>query len=175
MSEKENFSAAIREKNIATVTNPKYKFYYFDTERVSGLLYDSVSAMLYEEGMKIIRQENELLAREHEEAGNSSNIQAQDQTMTATTGTSDQLNVDGPSVSSFLVRNNIASSLMERIDNDKNRVLLNEITQYLHAPTSDDIIGELNKFPIIKKIYQKYACVRTSEAICERMFSYAGE
>lgn len=160
MSEKENFPAAIREKNIATVTNPKYKFYYFDTERVSGLLYDSVSALLYEEGMKIIRQENELLAREHEEAGNSSNIQAQDQTM---------------SVSSFLVRNNIASSLMERIDNDQNRVLLNEITQYLHAPTSDDIIDELNKFPMIKKIYQKYACVRTSEAICERMFSYAGE
>lgn len=87
--------------------------------------------------------------------------------------TSTATNGSRSSVSSFLIRRNITQTvLMQR---DLNKELLEEINGYLFAPSTNDVTAQFMRFPMIKKIYQKYSCIRTSEAICERMFSYAGK
>lgn len=49
-----------------------------------------------------------------------------------------------------------------------------EIEAYLSAPTTQNIKEGLISYPIVRRLYLKFNCVRSSEAICERMFSYAG-
>lgn len=48
-----------------------------------------------------------------------------------------------------------------------------EINTYL-ASACDHEYEYLNNYPTIKQIFLKFNCIRSSEAICERMFSYAG-
>lgn len=50
-----------------------------------------------------------------------------------------------------------------------------EIERYLRAKPTADIWTGLKDFPIIHAIFMEFNSIRSSEAICERMFSYAGE
>lgn len=58
---------------------------------------------------------------------------------------------------------------------DTNFNLMAEIDTYISTKTSNDIEAELDQYPHIRLIYKKYNCIRTTEAICERMFSFAGK
>lgn len=49
-----------------------------------------------------------------------------------------------------------------------------EIDKFLSEKTSTNVCETLKDFPNIKKVFMKYNCIRCSEAICERLFSYAG-
>lgn len=51
-----------------------------------------------------------------------------------------------------------------------------EISNYLTEPAVEEIYfkGHLSKFPTIKQIFQKFNAFSSSEADCERLFSYAG-
>lgn len=51
----------------------------------------------------------------------------------------------------------------------------NEIDSYLHSKTNANIEDGLKDFPIVRQMFLKFNCIRSSEAICERMFSYAGK
>lgn len=52
--------------------------------------------------------------------------------------------------------------------------LTKEVDEYLEASITNDLESGFEGFPTIRKIFLKYNCIRPSEAICERMFSYAG-
>lgn len=71
---------------------------------------------------------------------------------------------------SLLIENVV--SLNDSVD-DKSRIM-NEIDSYLRAKTNLSTEDGLKDFPVMRKIFQKYNCIRTSEAICERLFSYCG-
>lgn len=53
--------------------------------------------------------------------------------------------------------------------------LKNEIEKFLNSPKNPNISEGLEDAPTICKLYMKYNSIRSTEAICERMFSYAGE
>lgn len=53
--------------------------------------------------------------------------------------------------------------------------IINEIDNYLHSKAHANIEAGLKDFPIIRQMFLKFNCIRSSEAICERMFSYAGK
>lgn len=55
----------------------------------------------------------------------------------------------------------------------KTDVYLLEIKSYLREPTTHDL-HSLDKYPEMKKVFLKFNCLMTSEADCERIFSYAG-
>lgn len=50
-----------------------------------------------------------------------------------------------------------------------------EIDRYLRAKPTSDIQEGLKDYPIIQSIFMKFNCIRSSEAVCERMFSFAGK
>ena len=51
-----------------------------------------------------------------------------------------------------------------------------EISNYLTEPVvkENSFNEHLSKFPTIKKVFQKFNAFSSSEANCERLFSYAG-
>lgn len=71
---------------------------------------------------------------------------------------------------SLLVENDV--SLGDDID--QRTSIMMEIDLYLRTKTNGDIDEGLKDFPLIRKLFLKYNCIRSSEAICERLFSYAG-
>lgn len=74
---------------------------------------------------------------------------------------------------SLLVQRDMSSSVNKLMDIDFS--LMAEIDAYLSTKTANDIEAELDQYPNIRLIYKKYNCIRTTEAICERMFSFAGK
>lgn len=58
---------------------------------------------------------------------------------------------------------------------DQKTRIMKEIDRYLFAKTNVNVEDGLNDFPNIRKLFLKFNCIRSSEAICERLFSYAGE
>lgn len=50
-----------------------------------------------------------------------------------------------------------------------------EVDAYFSTKPSLKINDGLNDFPNIRRVFLKFNCIRSSEAICERMFSYSGE
>lgn len=53
---------------------------------------------------------------------------------------------------------------------------MSEISNYLIEPVVQEanFNEHLSKFPTIKKVFQKFNAFSSSEADCERLFSYAG-
>lgn len=72
-------------------------------------------------------------------------------------------------------------SLLKHYDNDQilerelcsGQTVSAEISSYLREKHSLDM-DILEKYPFIKQIYLKFNCIKTSEAIMERIFCYAG-
>lgn len=60
-------------------------------------------------------------------------------------------------------------------DPDLDSVLMTEIDKYLRTQTTSDVKAGLSDFPYIRKLYLKFNSIRSTEAICERLFSYAGK
>lgn len=53
--------------------------------------------------------------------------------------------------------------------------ILAEIDRYISSKTTSNIEDGLKDYPHIRSIFEKYNSIRSTEAICERMFSYAGK
>lgn len=66
-----------------------------------------------------------------------------------------------------------AQSRLDQIEADLNI----EIDAFMSSSVCqpDQIIDYLKKYPRIMQVFLKHNCIRSSEAICERLFSYAGE
>lgn len=56
----------------------------------------------------------------------------------------------------------------------KRKMIKEEVDKFLKLKTTDDLYSGLGNFPIIRSVFIKYNCIRSSEADCERIFSYAG-
>lgn len=77
-----------------------------------------------------------------------------------------------PTFRDLLIKNDVSAAIGESHD-IKQRVK-DEIDDYLSAPDNPNIEDELSRFSNIRKVFFLYNCIKSSEAICERMFSYAG-
>ncbi|XP_055308410.1 uncharacterized protein LOC129572471 [Sitodiplosis mosellana] len=85
----------------------------------------------------------------------------------------DTINEDKTLGRSFLVENDVTA--LFRATTNLNFSLIHEVHMYLTTPpTNMDCCKYLSDFPTIRKLYLKYNSIRTSEAICERLFRYAG-
>lgn len=144
---------------IAMVSNPKYKFFYLGMEEIPPHINETVQKLLFIEGKKFIEKDQLQNIDTPENQPGTSQVQ-------------DDEDDDVDDGLSFLIRKNCTKSL--HIQNDTDASLLAEIRDYLNAPSSKNIVQHLQKFPIIKRIFEKYNGIRTSEAICERLFSFAG-
>lgn len=71
---------------------------------------------------------------------------------------------------SLLIENVVCIDDME----DRRSRIMTEIEYYLREKTNKSVEDGLKDYPIIRKIFLKFNCIKSSEAICERMFSYAG-
>lgn len=49
-----------------------------------------------------------------------------------------------------------------------------EIERFLRAKSTSNLAADLADYPNIRVIFMKFNCIRSSEAICERLFSFAG-
>ncbi|XP_031632092.1 uncharacterized protein LOC116346286 isoform X2 [Contarinia nasturtii] len=72
---------------------------------------------------------------------------------------------------SFLIKNDVSSKFKSSMNMNFN--VVREINTYLGSPCNHEY-EYLNQYPNIKQLFLKFNCIRSSEAICERMFSYAG-
>lgn len=72
----------------------------------------------------------------------------------------------------LLIENDVSVSIGQTYD--RREQIQQEVNAYLSAPKTGNITQGLTDFPTIHKLYLKFNSIRTSEAICERMFSYAG-
>lgn len=72
----------------------------------------------------------------------------------------------------MLIENDVSVSF-KQLYSEKEQ-MTKEIEAYMSTPTTSNIKEGLENFPTVRRLYMKYNCVRSSEAICERMFSYAG-
>lgn len=72
----------------------------------------------------------------------------------------------------FLIKHDVSASIGD-VYNTKERIV-REIDAYLSAPNTLNFDEELSKYPNVRELFLMYNCIRSSEAICERMFSYAG-
>lgn len=155
---------------LAMVANPRYKLDYLRMDRIPAHIYNNVFKYLFNECKQIYlenRNSNDHLQQEQQEPDSQTQVQARE-----------HVDVAGPSTgrfSTFLIPNDVRRSGSFAPINESYAEFRAEIERYLRAPTSDDIIGHLNEYPLIRQVYLKYSCIRTSEAICERMFSFAGK
>lgn len=85
-----------------------------------------------------------------------------------------QLYFSGDDNDPLLIENDISGLLNATLNDNTRAELCAEVSAYLRTKT-DKNFEELTKYPTIEKLFMKYNCIRSSEAICERMFSYAGE
>lgn len=88
----------------------------------------------------------------------------------------DDVSNSNPLLEDFLVEFDVSKTLTSSSKPiDYEIRLQNEIEQYINTPTNANISEGLQNAPTIRKLYMKYNSIRSTEAICERMFSYAGE
>lgn len=142
---------------LAMVTNPKYKLNFIGMKRIPSHILMKVKNLLQNAGQQIVETDAERNANENI-SGNSSN----EPTMTTNTD-------------ALLVECDVTSSLALAGLEETNLKVINEVHNYLSTRATTDVGHGLKDFPIIRKLYMKYNCIRSTEAICERMFSYAGE
>lgn len=77
-----------------------------------------------------------------------------------------------PTFRDLLIKHDVSASIGQNHDIKKR--LEDEIEDYLSAPDNQNIEEGLSNYPNIKELFLMYNCIKSSEAICERMFSYAG-
>lgn len=76
-------------------------------------------------------------------------------------------------LSGLLIPRDMTQSISDAMNTEL--LLMSEIDKYLLSSASVNIKDGLKGYPHITAIYEKYNCIRSTEAICERLFSYAGE
>lgn len=162
---------------IAMASHPKYKLNFMGMRRIAAHTYQQIRKMLFNAGVDIVKSERERVSEQQAIAANESS--------TASLVNSGDRNTDNamPSSSSdrddlldlecsLLVENDVTATMGSIFDVEAQ--VEQEIHNYLNCKTTSDIEAGLKDFPIVKKIFKKFNCIRSTEAICERLFSYAG-
>lgn len=164
---------------IAMITDPQYKLNFLGMRTIPAHISEKVRRILFNAGKEVSPKKNTSESMETSCANQSVNAN----TMRTSTGnfhlkfTSTYCLIRScfqmflERHFSLLIENDVTASLASAIDIDLN--LVNEIDEYLLAKTTTNL-DNLSKYPTIRKLYMKFNCIRPSEAICERLFSYAG-
>ncbi|XP_055325692.1 uncharacterized protein LOC129579565 [Sitodiplosis mosellana] len=152
---------------LAMCSNPLFKLNYLGFEqRIPSHTVRKMRDLLVAAAKEIILTRNDSAAdgfRAEEVAVDDTN------TVTALTNVSDITGI--ASLDQLLVPCDVTTSINVAVQNDF--ALLNEIDRYLSSPTTATIENGLKLFPHVRAVYEKYNCIRSTEAICERLFSYA--
>lgn len=93
---------------------------------------------------------------------------------TKLTGKIDNSYTDEDEDSGLLVFHDVKLGNQSSSSEQKKLHIKAEIDQYLRAKPTENIANGLKDYPFIRSVFLKYNCIRSSEAICERMFSFAG-
>lgn len=150
---------------VAMATNPQYKLNYMGLARVPSHTSQKIRNMLQEAAKEIVEFENRTKT--------ASTLADVNTPATATATQAEGISQrNDDDYSTLLVENDVSSGLSAVLDvNSRN---MYEIENWLCLSTDPDIKAAFKDFPLIKKLFMKFNCIRSSEAICERLFSYAG-
>lgn len=74
----------------------------------------------------------------------------------------------------LLIYNDVSTSVITT-NVSREISLQNEIERYLSSKNTKNVTESLAEYPTIRKLFLKFNCIRSTEAICERLFSYAGK
>lgn len=75
----------------------------------------------------------------------------------------------------LLVEFDVSASIgMGYNKSDYKEIIMREVDMYLSSKPASNIVAGLRDYPNLRRVFLKFNCIRSSEAICERMFSYAG-
>lgn len=140
---------------VAMMSNPAFKLNFMGKNEIQSNLLNRLKDMLLSEAIKM---ENSIgdddITHTHDHS--------QTHTLTSThTNTTNKL----------LIENDVCIG----VPWDQETRIMKEIDRYLFTKANVNLEDGLNDFPTIRKLFLKFNCIRSSEAICERMFSYAGE
>lgn len=174
---------------MAMISHPRYKFDYMRANRVSLLIYSNIEKFLYNECEKIYMSKIEPPTTPISTAAQGILTQPQidiEMVMAGLSGPShsdsamhsnQEPQLDGR-LGTLLIPTDVSHSLNNIALQQRNQMISSQITEYLNSPrikgTDADVIAHLNNYPLVKAVFLKYNCIKTSEAICERIFSYAG-
>lgn len=146
---------------VAMMSNPAFKLNFMGMKRIEPNLLNRLKDMLCSEAIKI-ENSNFNDGDDGDDANDGANhtTPTQAHTLTHTQETN-----------KLLIENDVC------IDDpwDQKTRIMKEIDRYLCVKTNVNVEDGLNDYPIIRKLFLKFNCIRSSEAICERLFSYAGE
>ncbi|XP_055308862.1 uncharacterized protein LOC129572786 [Sitodiplosis mosellana] len=163
------------------VTNPQFKLNFLGFREVPSHISQRVRNMLLAAG-KVIQQEQQEKQKRAEAAeaaenlnqSSSNNNDIATASTSATNGSSRSRanpNQNPDTTDSLLIEHDVSDTMGASLDFDT--TLMMEINSYLCSKT-ENIENGLQKYPILRRIFLKYNCIRSTEAICERLFSYAG-
>lgn len=141
---------------LAMVSNPNYKLNYIGLQTIPSNILNRVKQMLLNAANDILGDDSE---PDMEGQPNDSLIHQ--------TESNDD---DG-----LLVFNNVNLGNDHYNCSTSEAKIKEEIDAYLRAKPEPDLIKGLKDFPVIRSIFSKFNCIRSSEAVCERMFSFADE
>lgn len=146
---------------IAMVTDPKYKLNFLNMERIPPHIFQQIRKILLNAATDIIRIERENNRKNAIDIDLALAIETNTNTCPDEYETSDDLFIE-----------NDVSRNMPIFDEEIQ--ISSEIDSYLSSKSTPDVNEGLKEFPTVAKLYRKYNCIRSTESICERMFSYAG-
>lgn len=153
---------------LAMVSNPKYKLNYLDMKRIPSHIFIQIRKLMVCAGVDIIRSEREHTSLEQQAHRDDSVVVVDDDSNQSSVFPHDML-----LQCSLLVENDVSASIGSNFDVES--MVEQEVQNYLTSKATPDIETGLQNFPIIAKIFKKFNCIRSTEAICERLFSYAGK
>lgn len=142
---------------IAMASNPKYKLNYLNMTRIPSHIYQRIRKIMINAAVKIIQSEK------------THNTEAEPAPVAGTTG---NLIDNCDDINSLLISNDVTMNIATNVDIES--IVTVEIENYLTCPVASDINDGLKSFPMVQKLFRKFNSIRSTEAICERMFSYAG-
>lgn len=189
---------------VAMLANPTLKLNFMCLKNISGNLFIQLKQMLLSAAIKAYEEEKKILAELFDKEPDSDTIQNFSSSPThgeyanlffsssevhrrkfqigcnlfifITVGTNmSKSNLDELNLPSLLIEFDVLDSISVGMDaNDYREVMKREVDMYFNKKPSSNINEGLNEFPNIYRVFLKFNCIRSSEAICERMFSYAG-
>lgn len=141
------------------VTNPKYKLNFLGMSKIPSHIWRNIRSTLINAGLEILWKDI-----------NQTEIEATTQ-VTTQANANVFAREDAAGAYNLLIENDVPVEIVNSIDVQMEI----EVETYLHAKATTDIVEGLKNFPTIQRLYMKYNSIRSTEAICERMFSYAGK
>lgn len=152
---------------IAMATNPKYKLNFLGMREIPTHTWRQIRKILVAAGVDEMEKQQQRQRQEHNHQLNA------DEPHTSVEYTAQtESGANNHEYNDLLIENDVSFG---GEDFDFEMRVGDEIDRFLRSKTTVNIEEGLENFPIIARLYMKYNSIRSTEAICERMFSYAGE